>query len=333
MKKHVLESLLKRPSFSRGFHEHVSTLKAFHHIAGKVLGNSLRLEPLPDTAFEIDRHFFSTFFLAVTDRLTGGSSYLPLYAMVNQGMRAWVTASDNILDDEYNSIFPFVMDRGNRMRSVLTLMLADRVVTEYVAGNYEDPELLVKVGRVSLKALISSARQECEEEARPVPVLSPHAILEDIHVRKTGDLFLSPLALPLALEAIPPRRAGWARSATKNFGLACQILDDIKDLPLDVRTGRHNLVLSILCRDVNGPEDFVRRLLRKSRTDWTAWERFPDAFGRAMVLAVDRFEVSFKALARLGIEFSATEGANIVELMCDLLNVPASILTGMGVSM
>ena len=65
--------------------------------------------------------------------------------MVNQGMRAWVTACDNVLDDEYKEIFDFqTMAEGPKMRSILTVMLAERVISSWVIEEYND---LVKRAR------------------------------------------------------------------------------------------------------------------------------------------------------------------------------------------
>jgi len=84
--------------------------------------------------------------------------------MVNQSMRAWVTACDNILDDEYEEAFPFdFAGGGTRMRSVLTLLLADRVVTEFISRRLSawraNGDLAANVGRISLRALAPSAAE------------------------------------------------------------------------------------------------------------------------------------------------------------------------------
>ncbi len=319
----ILTDLAREGWFADAFALQVWAQSTFHGIARRVAGESVAAQPA-QACLTMERNFFSTFFLAVTRQAVGPTRYMPLYAMVNQAMRAWVTACDNILDDEYKEIFPFTFaGSGQRMRSVLTLLIADRVVAEYVLDAFDEAGLLGRVGRVSLAALMSSAIQESQEELRPVPILPPERILGDIHQRKTGDLFLAPLAMPDALEPLagPTRQA--AQAALCQFGLACQVLDDAKDMPADLQAGRHNLLVSLLAaapgRANLGPED----LRAEPSSEWTAWDRFPETFEEAWHLAAERFADSFDALAALGIALSPAQRDGVVRLMARLLGIPA----------
>lgn len=308
--------------FQRNFLLQARTQRLFYRLAVRVAGPLCPMGPISPGNLRPERNVFSTFFLAVTESVLGGSDrYLPLYAMVNQSMRAWVTACDNLLDDEDKDILPLALGgRGPRMRSVLVLMIADRVLTEYVAARYGG-ELLKKAGRVSLAALLPSATQECEEESGCGGVLPPEVVLDDIHARKTGDLFCAPLALPEVLESPCPRRLAAGRETCRQFGLACQILDDIKDMPLDLRTGRHNLVASLAIhrRQIDLP---TLAAMRQGRQAWQSWERFAPACAAAWMLAMERFDRSFGALEELGLPFSPEERRALVLLICQLLGVP-----------
>ena len=322
----ALHGLLALPALMEAFELQLRTLRTFYRLARRIAGPAMEVSAPPRETFSIERNFFSTFFLAVTRQLVAGDRFMPLYAMVNQGMRAWVTACDNILDDEYKEVFPFAFpERGRRVRSVLTLMLADRVVTEFATANYHDAEILAKTGSVSLRALAPSALQECAEEQRPVGVLPPEEILDDIHARKTGDLFLAPLALPAAIEKVPKRAARAARIAVESFGLACQILDDMKDMRDDVQAARHNLIISIACRNRGGDERWLAPLRAGGVDQWTAWERFPDATAEAVEVAAARFSASFEALEALGIGLSAPQRRAVVACMYHLLRVPHAL--------
>ncbi|MCY2927011.1 MAG: class 1 isoprenoid biosynthesis enzyme [Planctomycetota bacterium] len=319
----VLTDLAEEDWFADAFALQVWAQKTFHGLARRVAGGTLAPRP-GEACLTIERNFFSTFFLAVTRQAVGPSKYMPLFAMVNQAMRAWVTACDNILDDEYKEIFPFTFaDSGRQMRSVLTLLIADRVAAEYVVDAFDEPGLLARVGRVSLSALMSSAIQESQEEARPVALLPPGQILDDIHQRKTGDLFMAPLALPEALEpmAEPVRHA--AQRALCRFGLGCQILDDAKDMAADLQAGRHNLLVSLLAADPRWGAPGVDELRASPAGEWNSWDRFPDAFEEAWQLAMTRFADSFDALARLGIDLSPAQRDGVVGLMARLLGISA----------
>ncbi len=321
----ALNGLLSRPLFRKAFRLQVQTLRTFYQLARPIVGLGCPVGPVPRLLERIERNFFSTFFLAVTSRMLGSSSrYLPLYAMVNQGMRAWVTACDNILDDEYKEVFSFALaETGPRMKSVLTLLIADRVVADFVMSTYPDAALLSMVGKVSLQSLLPSALQECDEEIRPVPVLPPEEILDEIHQRKTGDLFRAPLALPMALEPVEPDRARAAGRAVGSFGLACQAIDDIKDMPDDVQTGRHNLLVSIVARQ-RGGEQWLAALRAEPPNRWTAWQRFGAATAVAQDMALDRFSESFDALSEIDIEFSQAQRIALMACVFGLLKVPFS---------
>jgi len=315
------QELLDNPDFNQAYRLHLRALEDFHRLAREIAGDALPVVPPPEHVRGVERNFFSTLFLTATRLLVGDSPYLPLYAMVDQCMRAWVTACDNLLDDEYKEVLFFGFpERGRRVRSVLTLLVADRVLNEFLLREFPEPSLLRTAGRVSLSAMLPSALQECREECRPVPVLPPETILSEIHRQKTGALFLAPLALPAALEA--PREAALAaaRAGLENFGLACQILDDARDMPEDFRSGRHNLLVSLLHQA--GQSARLERLRDCADRRWEAWEHFEPTYQAAWALAAERFDASLEALARLGLALGASTRAGIVDYIRGLLGVP-----------
>ncbi len=322
----MLQSLLAQPALQQGLALQIETQKAFYQRAKVIAGAECPVSLPAEDMFSVERNFFSTFFLAVTACITKDPSRLPLYAMVNQGMRAWVTACDNILDDEYKEIFCFTFPgEGMRVRSVLTLLLADRVVTEFIAETYGDLAMITEVGKSSLQSLIPCALQECEEEIRPVSVLPPEEILRDIHKRKTADLFVAPLALPLAMETVDPAIADAAVAAVRRFGQACQIIDDLKDMPGDVCEGRHNLLVSIVAQE-NDDEYWLDHLRAIDEWDWASWERYPAAARSAAQMAMGEFQGSFEALATIGISLSSSQRDAVISCIFTLLKVPMTLI-------
>ncbi len=317
----ALEMFTSREEFRRALTLQVEAAAEFHRLARELAGDALPVGPLPSESLAPGRNVFSTLFLAVTEALVGRSPHLALYAMVNQSMRAWVTACDNLLDDEYKPVLPFAFHAsGGRMRSVLTVMLADRVLAEFVRARFAADGAAGRVGRLTLAALASSALEECEEESAGRGPLPPARVLDNVHERKTGDLFVAPLALPIELDRPDPPRAETARAALRRFGLACQILDDVMDMPDDLARGRQNLLASL----AHFGGDALRRRLDDARAapaGWTAAERFLDLVERAWSLARERFDASFDALAQIGIDLSAAERDALVRLVASLLGV------------
>lgn len=310
--------------FARCYSLQCQTIQTFHQRAREISGPDCPILPPSPKALTLGANFFSTFFLVVTSRISRSPRFLPLYAMVNQGMRAWVTACDNLLDDEYKEIFPFqISGQGTTVRSVLTLMLAERVVSAYIAEEYADPPgLIQKTGELTYQSLLSSALQECEEEQRPVPVLSVEEVLRTVHQRKTADLFAAPLRLPFELESPTSEQREAARIAVEKFGLGCQILDDIRDLPDDWRAGRHNVVRSILAFSQLSPHTLPPPV-DQQQEPWNSWEQFPEAVQQARERAETYFQQSFSALEQLGLDNSRKMQLRLVSLLYRLLKVPA----------
>ena len=299
---------------------HADAMEEFYRRAGDILGDTCSLRPRPADDMAPKRHFFSTLFLATTRILVGPSDYLPLYAMVNLGMRAWVTATDNILDDEYKDIFAFDLpDGGTKMKSMLTLLLADRAVSGFVADRYQDLALLARAEVVSLRSLMPSAVQESAEERGATETLSPHRVMSEIHARKTGDLFEAPLALPLAAERVDPAGAARARAALHHFGLACQVLDDITDIRSDVVRRRHNVLASMVHQRRPGILAELRDELTRTDEPWTADERFPETVAEADALAHAEFAESFDHFNSLGFDAPPWLRDGMVAAMFSLL--------------
>ncbi|MCE5327343.1 MAG: class 1 isoprenoid biosynthesis enzyme [Planctomycetaceae bacterium] len=316
----MFSSLGTLQAFSDALSLQQETLDRFYALAAAIAPEQCAVEPPEGKLFAFERNVFSTLFLVITGLLVGRSRLLPLYAMVNQCMRAWVTACDNLLDDEYKEIFPFrLAGRGQRMRSVLTILLADRILWEYIDRHYRDDGVLEAAGRLSLEALAPSAAQECEEETRPVEILPSRRLLDEVHHRKTGLLFMSPLALPCRIEHPDDRRARAAERAVHDFGMACQCLDDIVDMPSDAAAGRHNLLVSLMAEGERGARVRLRNLPRQL---WTAWEHLPAVTRRARQIAEGYFASSFEAMAELGLVLAPAQRGAVVGTIYRLLRVP-----------
>ena len=325
----VLQQVLKLPMMASAYHLQVRTLKLFHGLAREICGKACPVEEPDEAMLAFGRNFFSSFFLSVTDRLVGFGGYMPLYAMVNQGLRAWLTSIDNIVDDEYKEIFRFCHEsQGARVRSALTLLLADRVVQEFILREYSDVDILSETGLITLRALGPTALAQSEEEFKPVRVLSSAEILDRVHARKTAELFLAPLALPTALEEIDPAQLAYGRSALMNFGLACQVLDDVRDLPEDIRAGRHNVVVSLL-HEMHGFESgatILEGLRNAASSGWQSWQRFPEVVAEAGRLALTHFRLSYENLQAIGNNLVEIPVERTAAMICDLIRIPPSAI-------
>ncbi len=309
--------------FKEAFSLQQETIKQFYSLSKQISGNECKTTT-PSGMLTLERNILSTLFLGITASLVKTKKNMPLYAMTNQCMRAWVTACDNILDDEEKEIFEFSnINSGKKIESVLTLMIAERVLTTFIGKRYQDIELNATVAQISLQSLLSSALQEGEEEKELYEILSPEKILSDIHQRKTADLFSAPLALPIHLESPNQDTINNAKGALENFAIGCQIIDDIKDAQIDCQMQRHNLLISMLFYDKE-PKD-IENLRNENTENWVVWQRFPETFNDAGKLALSCFEKSFTHMKSLDIVFSNEHKSSIIKLVCKLLKIPSFI--------
>ncbi len=228
-------------------------LQRYWQSASQILENSgIRLvRPTPE-AFSLERNFFSALFLYSYFRCGIAPERRMFYAAVNQCLRGMVTGCDNLLDDEYKPTLETDLPPGaSRFRSVLDIMVSERVLFELLLSHLERSQVSVRAVRQALRnslhALTRSGAQEASEEGgfhgRRLP---PQEVLSAVHHYKTGLLFQCPWAVPGAIESPLPENAASVNEALYRIGIGCQILDDMVDLARDVRTRRHNFVASMI---------------------------------------------------------------------------------------
>ncbi len=246
----TLDKLMDCPAWAAGYEIQRSTLFEFYRNCGKILAPDCGLRPLEEHVLSLERNLFSTLFLSATLALDLPETRARFYAMVNQSMRALVTGCDNLLDDEYKEVIPFVLDgNGSRFRSVLMIMTADRILSDLVieelAAGGSHAVKAADLSRLVLAVLIPSGIEEHEEEsAVGMEIPSPAEMVDIVHYRKTGLLFEAPISLIERMGEVTAERAEPATRALRLFGLACQTLDDIRDVADDLERKQHNIVVS-----------------------------------------------------------------------------------------
>jgi hypothetical protein len=204
-----------------------------------------------ESYFALKNNFFSLLFLYSYYRAGISGARRILYVTVNQCLRGMVTGCDNILDDEYKKTLETDLpEGGTRFRSVLDIMVSDRVLFTILLNALEkddlSTELVLKACRLSLHGLLRSGVQEAGEEAGVNHILTPKEVLQSVHHYKTGLLFQAPWHIPQLLEKSPEVKMDSMRQALYLIGMGCQVMDDMVDLFSDLKKHRHNYVLSLL---------------------------------------------------------------------------------------
>ena len=215
---------------------------------------AVRPGPLPAANLGWRKNIFSTLFQSVYHLMDVPAPRRLLYGKLIHLFRIWVTSADNLLDGEDKEVVPLQMPGSARvMRQVVAVMAADRVLAEILneaaAANVLTPAQRDELARESLRRLLPSAAQEATEEGGIVVRPPAEEVLNVIHRLKTGLLFNVAFVGPEIVEPAGSARAARLRTALMDFGLGCQVLDDIRDMARDLLEQRHNYVLSILAHE------------------------------------------------------------------------------------
>jgi len=222
-------------------------------------GSGINLLDPADDFFSLEKNFFSALFLYSYHREDIAKPRRIVYTAINQCLRGMVTGCDNILDDEYKKTLETDLPaQGTRFRSVLDIMVSDRVLFEILLNGFQDngynSQDVLAASVASLHALTQSGAQEASEEGGIHKILQPEQILQSIHHYKTGLLFQCPWAVPLIIENSQKETVALLLEALYQIGMGCQIMDDMVDLACDLRKKRHNYVASIIYHDSNHNE-------------------------------------------------------------------------------
>jgi hypothetical protein len=260
--------------FEQLYSELVEGLQRYWSTAATVLEDSAVVLMDPSSSYySLEKNFFTMLFLYSYFVADIPPHRRTSYVAVNQCLRGMVTGCDNILDDEYKQTLDTDLPPdGHRFRSVLDIMVSDRVLFELLLDECRDNGLTIEQVRAanaaSLRALAASGAQEASEERGVKRTLSPDDVLQTVHHHKTGLLFQCPWALPAVIENIDERTTRRLTNALYHIGMGCQILDDMVDLPRDLLQQRHNYIISSI---TYGDSEEERDLLRRAQNNAGAY--------------------------------------------------------------
>jgi hypothetical protein len=275
----------RRAQLLRGaFAEHKAAMRDVYAMADEILQSpdgtpseyAVTMGCIPRGFYSLRKNLFSVLFMSVYFMLDIPEDRRALYGKLNHLFRAWVTSADNLLDDESKVVIPIRMPGESRvMREVVAVMTADRILNAVLNDSVSDGVITEEESRAllfgSLQVLLPSAAQEATEEAGVLLRPAPEHVFSTIHRYKTGLLFHIPLLGPERIEnGVSHDRMEAAKDALMQFGLGCQLLDDVRDLGRDLREQRHNYALSLLARDF--PDRYAACLRGADRL----YRRFPE---------------------------------------------------------
>jgi hypothetical protein len=287
----IVAQLMKAPSLKALMDDLCLGLSSYWFSAQEILKTcGVRLQ-MPDAAdFSLAKNFFSLLFLYSYRRAGITRRRCHLYTATLQCLRGMVTGCDNLLDDEYKpTLVTDIPESGIRFRSVVDIMVSDRVLFTVLANAAEKgeipPDRLLAATTVSMQTMTRSGLEEAAEEGGVSAILEPGAILESVHHFKTGILFQCPWDIPRAIETVPDAILSPLLEGLYHIGIGCQILDDMVDLPPDILSRKHNYLVSLIHHGTEGEEKarLARAMAPDGQKDAIALDirQFPEALQKA----------------------------------------------------
>ncbi len=244
---------------NKAFNEQQIIVKNVWDIAENILNDTnnnsffkVKLLELPDEKLSFGKNLFSSLFISVFHLLGVEQEKRILYGSLNHLFRAWVTSADNLLDNEDKITFDIEMTGDSRvMRQIVVIMLADRIMSQLLDNAVEKKVVTREDATVlqaeSLRILLPSAAEEGFEEGGLKEQLSPEFILNEVHPVKTGILFHIPfLAIEMIEKDINSEKMLLLKDGFMQFGIGCQLLDDIRDVTRDYIENRANYFIALL---------------------------------------------------------------------------------------
>ena len=320
----------------QGFQEHLKCARTVYSLADEILqcdddvdeSYRVTLGKIPEELFTLRRNLFSTLFQSVYQLVGISEKRRHLYGQINFLNRIWVTSADNLLDDENNITLPVEMGATSQvMGNVVAVMTADRILTSILLQHVERGDLTAEqahiLSRGTLQALLPSAAQEASEEMGIEKRPAPDVVLNSIHRYKTGVLFHIPFVGPKLIEKDDEwdvEKATRINDALLDFGLGCQLLDDIRDLARDLVEKRNNYLLSLLAEE--SPDILESWQNEDHSVDDRLYREVPKYTDIVSKMARNYFISSTESLAQEGLPLYIARGQKLfISVMFKLLDL------------
>jgi hypothetical protein len=332
--------LLDIDLFKKSLSEQQMVIKHFWEKARFVLnGSGIQLKPLPKSWAALRQNQFSVLFIAIFFVLKIPLDRLRLYARLNHCLRSWVTACDNLLDNELKEmIITDLPENARTFKSVHTLLVTDRVFFSFLMDAVHSKIItekeMMRLLAISLSAISASGREEAEEEEGIDHTLPPEDVLHKIHSAKTGQLFTSPLYAPTALHDInheDPQVVS-IREGLMAFGLGCQILDDLSDLGMDLFDNKYNYLAALIVHGNDMKEKDLWLELSSNgsnpdiRDDYRLYQKFPHASKNAVDMAVSQLQRALTYLSRAGLPMDSINRESFIKVLIKVFRHPSRLL-------
>lgn len=265
------------------------------------------------------RNFFSILFLSVFDAVGITTSRQHRYGMLLHAVRGIVTATDNILDDEAKGSVLLRLQGGKVLPNVLVTLMECGIVHEALSELCRDREAMRATWRGLMYALHALGAEESAEEQAIEHVLSPKALLDEVHRFRGGGLLQLAFIAPELNEPHIREKILIAKDGINHIGLSLQIIDDLTDFEEDLNNRNHNMLRSwIVFHQPDGPcSDAELKLLSKELAA-APETHFPLATSQVMDMAIEMAVAGFARLHEVGHPIERVAALELIKAMFKL---------------
>ncbi len=285
----------------------------------------------PNRLNYLQRNFFSSLFLAIYRAIGITRPRRLFYGQINHAIRGLVTATDNLLDDEYKELLPFNLpEPAIRFKSVMHLLCFDRILEQLcrqaVAEGVIPPAELEPLLDLIFRAMVPIGAEEAREEGGVTEVLTPAEVLASVHSYKGGKLLCLAFTAPRLLEHEHAAPLRLAEGGIYRIGMALQVIDDLTDFHEDLAHRNHNYLLSAVFHQGETTERQRLAPLLAGRGEEAlapvAVETlFPATVRRVMAQAIGEALLGFAALRQAGFPYNERQALRVIRFLFTIRGV------------
>ena len=326
----MIKTLLSLRKLLQATHEHHEVEDGIQARFREILEPRYRTiaKARPNRLQYLQKNFFSTLFLSIYEALGIPPTRRLFYGRINHCIRGLVTATDNLLDDEYKELLPLNFpEPAIRFKSVMHLLCFDRILEgicrQAVRDGVLTPSLLEALLDAVFRAMVPIGAEEAMEEGGVTEILPPATVLDSVHMYKGGKLLCLAFTAPLLLETECQAALRLAETGIYRIGMALQVIDDLTDFHEDLAHQNHNYLVSSV---YHGGEAVERErlaaiLAQPGEMPEGVEELFPDTLRLVMAQAIGEALAGFAALEEAGFWYNERQARQVIRFLFSIRGV------------
>jgi len=329
----MIHTLLSLRKLLQASHEHqhieATILTRFHGLIDSRYRQTIT-QGRPNQLQYLQRNFFSSLFLSIYRAVGIPPERRQFYGQINHCIRGLVTATDNLLDDEYKELLPLHFpEPAIRFKSVMHILCFDRILEGLCRQGVTDglipADALEPLLATIFQAMVPIGAEEALEEGGITEILTPEAILSSVHMYKGGKLLCLAFAAPLLLEVGRHDLLSLAETGVYQIGMALQVIDDLTDFYQDIAARNHNYLVSSAYHQGTGEErDRLTAVLQGTPQHGTPApvERLlPTTIRRVMAQAIGEAMAGFASLQQAGFWYNERQALRVIRFLFTIRGV------------